>query len=181
MLSAAGARNIQSRVRNGGEQSKKHPARSSNLRSRKQVQVAAENADEVKENHAHGLRRSVSAAGSSKHRHHAHLKKKESNESTGSNVEKYKSSREQQRTRRSVDRMKQRSTTMLQHHKPTIRLKAPKPLPSRGLFQHRPRTWFGSRKEKGNKVKEVDWWTGGMHDPVLLSKSPVGKKRASKI
>jgi len=175
MLSAAGARNIQSRVRNGGEQSKKHPARSSNLRSRKQVQVVAENADEVKENHAHGLRRSVSAAGSSKPPHHSNLKKKESNESSG-HVEKYKSSREQQRPRRSVDRMKKRSTTKLPHHKPTIRLKAPRPLPFRGLFQHQPRTWFGSKKEKGNKVKELDWRNAR---PSAAVKKP-SKKEESK-
>eukprot|EP00581_Thalassiosira_minuscula_P011370 CAMPEP_0183729068 /NCGR_PEP_ID=MMETSP0737-20130205/29653_1 /TAXON_ID=385413 /ORGANISM="Thalassiosira miniscula, Strain CCMP1093" /LENGTH=314 /DNA_ID=CAMNT_0025961173 /DNA_START=240 /DNA_END=1184 /DNA_ORIENTATION=- len=59
--------------------------------------------------------------------------------------------------KRGVDRLKQRSTNMIQQQRPSIRLRNAKPLPSRSLFQHKPRTWLGTKKEKLNKVKEDDW------------------------
>jgi len=37
-----------------------------------------------------------------------------------------------------------------------IKKKEPSALPSRSLFQHTPRTWFGGKVDKGEKVKE-DW------------------------
>lgn len=66
-----------------------------------------------------------------------------------------------QRGQRGVNTMKEKSANVLQRtrqHTPSIRLKTPsaRPLPSRSLFQHKPRTWYGSKKEKGTKVKE-DW------------------------
>ena len=57
------------------------------------------------------------------------------------------------RSRTGVDRMKQTLPK-----KPNIRLKnVPKPLPSRSLFQHKPRTWLGTKKHKNPNKKEVDW------------------------
>lgn len=175
MLSAAGARNIQDRVRNAP---RKSLGRS--ISSRKQV---TEKPTDVKENQPNGLRRSASA-GTSK-RHHPGFKHFENTSSTNNNIDNTKHERRtrsisvkrekiqggivemKQRSKSSVDRMKQRSksgadrvkqggTDMLQR-RPSIKLRtqAP-PLPSRSLFQHKPRTWFGTKKGTEDKVKE-DW------------------------
>ena len=60
-----------------------------------------------------------------------------------------------QRSRRGFDTVREQVPRVLPR-RPNIRLKVPKALPTRSLFQHEPRTWFGSKKEKGDKVKE-DW------------------------
>ena len=50
-----------------------------------------------------------------------------------------------ERGRNGVDNVKRRSKSV------------PRPLPSRSLFRHKPRTWFGTKQNDQSKVKEVDW------------------------
>jgi hypothetical protein len=60
--------------------------------------------------------------------------------------------------RSGVDLMRNTGSSIVTK-RPSIRLmkkKEPSALPSRSLFQHTPRTWFGGRVDKGEKVKE-DW------------------------
>ncbi len=60
--------------------------------------------------------------------------------------------------RSGVDLMRDTGSSIVPK-RPSIRLmkkKEPSALPSRSLFQHTPRTWFGGRVDKGEKVKE-DW------------------------
>ena len=61
--------------------------------------------------------------------------------------------------RNGVERIKTGGGHVIERTKNTsarIRSKAPRPLPNRSLFQHKPRTWLGTKKEKSGKVKE-DW------------------------
>jgi len=70
-----------------------------------------------------------------------------------------------ERSRNSMDGMKERSRNGVDRvkkvvpKKPNIRLKpvSSRPLPSRSLFQHKPRTWYGTKQKDPNKVKEQDW------------------------
>ena len=59
-----------------------------------------------------------------------------------------------EKSRNGVDRVKK-----VVPKKPNIRLKpvSSRPLPSRSLFQHKPRTWYGTKQKDPNKVKEKDW------------------------
>jgi len=59
-----------------------------------------------------------------------------------------------EKSRNGVDRVKK-----VVPKKPNIRLKpvSSRPLPSRSLFQHKPRTWYGTKQKDPNKVKEQDW------------------------
>jgi hypothetical protein len=43
-------------------------------------------------------------------------------------------------------------------------------LPSRSLFQHKPRTWFGGKVDKGDKVKED--WRNSRPPPNSFKRSP---------
>ncbi len=62
-----------------------------------------------------------------------------------------------QRSKRGLDTVRERGAKVLPR-RPNIRLKSstPKDLPTRSLFRHEPRTWFGTKKEKSDKAKE-DW------------------------
>ena len=69
-----------------------------------------------------------------------------------------------ERSRNSMDGMKETSRNGVDRvkkvvpKKPNIRLKpVTRPLPSRSLFQHKPRTWYGTKQKDPNKVKEQDW------------------------
>lgn len=70
-----------------------------------------------------------------------------------------------ERSRNGMDGMKQKSRNGVDRvkkvvpKKPNIRLKPvpSRPLPSRSLFQHKPRTWYGTKQKDPNKVKEQDW------------------------
>ena len=69
-----------------------------------------------------------------------------------------------ERSRNSMDGMKEKSRNGVDRvkkvvpKKPHIRLKpVSRPLPSRSLFQHKPRTWYGTKQKDPNKVKEQDW------------------------
>lgn len=155
MFSAAGARNVQSKVRKVSAH-KSLPHRDSS----KKQSVDKE----------HGLHCSPSE-GSSRH-----LKKMDSNGSGSSDNENkngVNTPHAKHKGKVGVDRMKQngqsginvvrqQSMNILQHRLNigmTTNNKAikNKPLPTRSLFQHKRRTWFGCLRKKSKAKKEVDW------------------------
>lgn len=189
MLSAAGARNVESRVRSSERRSSGSGNHNNTYNNKECVDWSDDEVEAMPSRHHqnHGLRRS-NTNNSSKESAQDHNDNKNSNRNkaerreqrptllvgprlgNASNKEKIrdKFSLLKQRSKNGVDLMKQRSKrgfdTVRDHsakvlpRRPNIRLKsAPnKDLPSRSLFRHEPRTWFGAKKEKADKVTE-DW------------------------
>ncbi len=74
--------------------------------------------------------------------------------------------------RSGVDLMKETGSSIVAKT-PSVRVlkkKNPSTLPSRSLFQHKPRTWFGGKVDKGDKVKED--WRNSRLPPNSLKRSP---------
>lgn len=222
MLSAAGARNVETRVRSSEQQRKYHNNHSSHNNDSFHHQdhvVEWHDTDEYEATHSHhhGLRRSDTKGSSKEYNHgHSHGNNNHHHQAdtserhhrptlarprlsvnvVGVNKEKIhdkftlmkQRSRNgmdsmKQRSKRGFDTVKERSSKVLLPRRPNIRLRSPKELPVRSLFRHEPRTWFGAKKEKGDKVKE-DWRNsrptqsgsgGGGNGSNLNSNSP-GKK-----
>jgi hypothetical protein len=185
MLSAAGARNVEARVRSSERKHHHHHHSQSNHnsnfhnqeRSDEWSQDGIDAQQQLHQQNHHGLRRSNS------HNIDGNYKTGRSSErqrptvlarprlGTVVNREKIHDrftlikqrsingmDSMKQRSKRGLDTVRERGAKVLPR-KPNIRLKkssAPKDLPTRSLFRHEPRTWFGAKKEKGDKVKE-DW------------------------
>lgn len=177
MLSAAGARNMQARVRNGAKRDY-----SSVSRGRRRVSDSKEDAKDDKEN-----RRRSASVGSSKHRRsHSHGRSHHA-DSDDKTTRTGRTSRRSERRVRSkssaTDKKKVKFQDVIDTHKkrlgvksgsskretasdavlatkPTIRLRSvsAKPLPNRSLFQHKKKSWFWSKKK--DTITSEDWRNG---------------------
>lgn len=210
MLSAAGTRNIQNRVRNSatkkrstGRSSKKHTSKSNETKeasssrhgsrrhkhhrheSFKKLDTHGSGGSETERsdsedsgtathNHAHRRSRNRSRSPDTHHRStrsRSRSVKRDKNKLTLSEMKK--------RSTRSVHLMKKQTSKVMSsgrkrspsHHKTSVRTRSnvlAKPLPTRSLFKHTERNWFGQKKKK-DKVTE-DWRTGSRSAPKKSSK-----------
>ena len=186
MLSAAGARNVETRVRSSERKYNHHANTNHNVSfNNNQERDEWSDGDENEATHPHhgGLRRPDSKGSSKAHaeshsnnnrversgererRHRPTLARPRLNVNKENIHDKFTMIKQRsrngmdsmkQRSKRGFDTVKERGAKVLPR-RPNIRLKsAPKDLPTRSLFRHEPRTWFGAKKDKGDKVKE-DW------------------------
>lgn len=217
MLSAAGARNVESRVRSSERRSSGNNSNHiSSSNNKERVEWSDDEAEAMPSHHHHhnhknqhhGLRRSNTNNSSKECAQDHNADNKNSNRDkaerreqrptllarprlgNAANKDKIhdKFSLIKQRSRNGMDSMKQRSKrgfdTVREHsakvlpRRPNIRLKsAPnKDLPSRSLFRHEPRTWFGAKKEKADKVTE-DWRNSRPTQSGAVSNSNISTKK----
>ncbi|KAL3815873.1 hypothetical protein ACHAXA_010263 [Cyclostephanos tholiformis] len=76
------------------------------------------------------------------------------------------------KSRSGVDSMRETGSNIVKKG-PDVRVMKKKEspaLPSRSLFQHKPRTWFGGKIDKGDKVKED--WRNSRPPPSSLKRMP---------
>ena len=185
MLSAAGARNVETRVRSSERKYNHHTATNHDVSFNNQERDEWSDGDDNEATHPHhGRLRRPDSKGSSKghaeshsnnnrversgereRRHRPTLARPRLNVNKENIHDKFTMIKQRsrngmdsmkQRSKRGFDTVKERGAKVLPR-RPNIRLKsAPKDLPTRSLFRHEPRTWFGAKKDKGDKVKE-DW------------------------
>lgn len=209
MLSAAGTRNIQNRVRNSatkkrstGRSSKKHTSKSNETKeasssrhgsrrhrhrrreSFKKLDThgsggssdteRSDSEDSGADNHTYRRSRNRSRSPDTHHR-----STRSRSRSVKRDKHKLTLSEMKKRSTRSVHLMKKQTSKVMSsgrkrspsHHKPSVRTRSnvlAKPLPTRSLFKHTERNWFGMKKKK-DKVTE-DWRTGSRSAPKKSSK-----------